>query len=120
MGNILKSKKTKVVISIFLIVVVLAGVMWYIDLPEYCINNSMVMSSSGGGVVETTLNIIVYKNHYDEKMYERIAKEYCEINGTPTELVMKLYYSKEQMKEVDGPYRTVVFDYLEDMKYILL
>ncbi|MBQ8558798.1 MAG: hypothetical protein IJ439_02300 [Tyzzerella sp.] len=120
MANILKSKKIKVAMLILLIVVVFAGVVWYIDLPEYCINNSTVMSSNSGRVVETTLNIVVYKNHYDEKMYERIAEEYCEINGTPTELVMKLYYSKEQMKGVNGQYRTVVFDYLEGMKYILL
>ena len=121
MSNILKSKKTKVtMLTLLAMVILLCGIVWYINLPDYYVNNSTVMSSNGGKLVETTLNIVVYKNYYDEKMYEQIAEEYCEINGTPTELVLKLYSSKEKMKENNGAYRTVVFDYLKDMKYILL
>lgn len=121
MLNILKSKKAKVTILILLVMVILlCGIIWYIVLPDYYVNNSTVMSSNGTELVETTLNIVVYKNYYDEKMYEQIAEDYCEVNGTPTKLVLKLYSSKDKMKGVDGAYRTVVFDYLKDMKYILL
>lgn len=105
----------KAIITMIFIVVIV----WFIRLPEYKIYNSMSFSY-GDSIRETELRIIVYKGRYNPLLYEDITKEHNVINGTPTKLTMHLYSSRMEITKGKNPYRTIVYEYDRNLKYIVL
>ena len=85
------------------------GTIYYIKLPSYTINSSTNMSASN--YVETSLDIQVYKEFGGKSFYEEIADNHNRLNGKPDRLEMNLYL-------LNYRYRTVIFDYEEQMAYI--
>ena len=100
-------KKRRVIIGI----IFLAFFVWYANLPDYRACESA--SSSSDGYREVTLKIEVYKAFNNQYLYQEIADNHNQINGTPDKLILKLHaFSRE--------YRTVVFDYTDDLEYIYM
>lgn len=91
---------------------------WYWRLPEYVECHSRRMSAAN--YEETTIDIVVYKARYNKYLYDDIAERHNRMNGTPDKLVMKLYYTKRGMRKGKEPYRTIVYDYEHQVKYILI
>lgn len=104
--------RKKVIIKILLFLTLLCiagGVGWYISLPDYYTHFSFV-ESNGTNRRKSTLDIIVYKRHHDETLYDEIADEYIEINGPVNKLDLQLFYSKDHMKD-NNYYKRVIYDY---------
>lgn len=75
-----------------IILVLLAGVLYYISLPDYLVFNSM--SFSNGANRDTELQVIVYQYWNTDEVVAEIEAEHNQINGTPTILTINLYHSK--------------------------
>ena len=67
-----------------IILVLLAGVLYYISLPDYLVFNSM--SFSNGANRDTELQVIVYQYWNTDEVVAEIEAEHNQINGTPTSL----------------------------------
>mgnify|MGYP001462405177 CR=1 FL=1 len=67
-----------------IILVLLAGVLYYISLPDYLVFNSM--SFSNGANRDTELQVIVYQYWNIDEVVAEIKAEHNQINGTPTTL----------------------------------
>lgn len=76
----------------------------YHVIPEYRIQSSISFESPSER--ETTLNVIVYRNHYSEGLPAEIEKFYLDMNGCPTTLQMNLYFSGQKK-----PYRIERLEY---------
>ena len=109
----------KKIIEIGIIVIMIWRIIVFIREPDYVEYNSFSFSS-GGGIRETEINIIVNKARYNPVLYDEIAEKHNKINGVPTELTLRLYRSERCIKQGHRPFRTVVFEYDRDLKYILL
>ena len=86
------------VITTFLLFCLIAGICYYISLPDYHVRNSM--SFSNQGTRDTELTVI-----------RKIETEHNKINGTPTTLEINLYYSAWLIRYGEKPFKTVVFEY---------
>ena len=75
-----------------IILVLLAGVLYYISLPDYLVFNSM--SFSNGANRDTELQVIVYQYWNIDEVVAEIKAEHNQINGTPTTLTINLHRSK--------------------------
>lgn len=102
-------KSLKTVLLYSLLTIILIGTIYYIKLPSYTINSSTNMSASN--YVETSLDVQVYKEFGGKSFYEEIADNHNRLNGKPDRLEMNLYL-------FNYCYRTVIFDYEEQMAYI--
>lgn len=67
-----------------IILVLLAGVLYYISLPDYLVFNSM--SFSNGANRDTELQVIVYQYWNTDEVVAEIEAEHNQINGTPLSL----------------------------------
>lgn len=103
-----------VILSILFVVFLIA----YIRLPDYDEYSSFKFSSKN--FCDTTLEVVVYKSHFDKDLYKEIEEHHNRINGTPTILTLKLYFSKYDIEKGKEPYRVVVFDYDNHLTYIKL
>lgn len=104
--------RKKVIIKIvvfFLLICVAGGVGWYISLPDYNTHFSFA-ESNGTKRRECTLEIIVYKRHHDETLYDEIADEHIEINGPVNKLELQLFYSRRHMRN-NNFYKKVIYNY---------
>lgn len=99
----------KRVIAIFVAVVLLICGIVYARLPDYKVFYSI--SNGDRTERETRLDVIVYKFWDVDKAIKDIEEEHNRINGTPTELKMRLYHSVWEMQHSYKPFRTVEFDY---------
>ena len=72
-----------------IILVLLAGVLYYISLPDYLVFNSM--SFSNGANRDTELQVIVYQYWNIDEVVAEIKAEHNQINGTPTTLTINLH-----------------------------
>ena len=79
-----------------IILVLLAGVLYYISLPDYLVFNSM--SFSNGANRDTELQVIVYQYWNADEVVAEIEAEHNQINGTPTTLTINLHRSKVSAK----------------------
>lgn len=102
-------KSLKTILLYSLLTIILIGTIYYIKLPSYTINSSTNMSASN--YVETSLDVQVYKEFGGKSFYEEIADNHNRLNGKPDRLEMNLYL-------LNYRYRTVIFDYEEQMAYI--
>ena len=63
-----------------IILVLLAGILYYISLPDYLVFNSM--SFSNGANRDTELQVIVYQYWNTDEVVAEIEAEHNQINGT--------------------------------------
>lgn len=100
-------KKLLCIVSIIL----LAGLVYYISLPDFIIHNSMSFSYDSGQIRDTDLRVISYKYFETESLIEDIEEEHNTINGTPSSLEINLYHSKWELTHGIGPYHTAKIEY---------
>ena len=89
------------------LIAVLFGMVYYLSLPDYKVHSSI--SFSNGGTRDTELNVIVYQYWGMEELTERIKDEHNMINGTPTTLEIKLYYSEWHLHR-SNPFEIVLYE----------
>ena len=82
----------KKLLFVTIILILLAGVLYYISLPDYLVFNSM--SFSNGANRDTELQVIVYQYWNTDEVIAEIEAEHNQINGTPTIPTINLYHSK--------------------------
>ena len=80
------------VITTFLLFCLIAGICYYISLPDYHVRNSM--SFSNQGTRDTELTVIVYKYWGIDETIRKIETEHNKINGTPTTLEINYVESR--------------------------
>ena len=83
------------VITTFLLFCLIAGICYYISLPDYHVRNSM--SFSNQGTRDTELTVIVYKYWGIDETIRKIETEHNKINGTPTTLEINLHHLRKQI-----------------------
>lgn len=98
-------------IAILCALCLFAGISYYLSLPDYHVFNSI--STNSQDTRETTLKVIVYKYRKIDNTILRIEKEHNKINGTPTTLEIKLYYSGWFIQYGEQPFKTVISEYGE-------
>lgn len=92
------------VITTFLLFCLIAGICYYISLPDYHVRNSM--SFSNQGTRDTELTVIVYKYWGIDETIRKIETEHNKINGTPTDDILQdltqenVVFQKEYTRQV--------------------
>jgi len=94
----------------FILILIIFFIYWA-KLPDYKTKHSFVMSSSN--YIETNLDVQVYKAFNNKYLYKEIEEDHNRINRKPNKLIIDLYFFKWK-------YKTVVFDYDENLYYIKL
>ena len=94
----------------FILILIIFFIYWG-KLPDYKVKNSFKMSSQN--YIEDNINIQVYKAFNNPYLYLEIAEDHNRINRKPNKLIIDLYFFKWK-------YKTVVFDYDENLYYIKL
>lgn len=97
-------KKTILYLITFIL---FSGIFYYIQLPDYKEMSSNSFSTPL--MKETTLNVIVYQYWQMDKLVHEIQKEHNKINGTPTTLIIRLYYSKWHILHGKEPFKIITF-----------
>ena len=64
-----------------LFLILLAGVLYYISLPDYLVFNSMSFSNRANR--DTELQVIVYQYWNTDEVIQKIETEHNQVNGTP-------------------------------------
>lgn len=100
--------KRKIIITLLLLCLI-AGICYYISLPDYHVRNSMSLSNQG--TRDTELTVIVYKYWGIDDIIRDIEAEHNKINGTPTTLEINLYYSPRLIRYGVQPFKTVIIEY---------
>ncbi len=103
---IVNHKKLSIFFAIYVIFLV-----YYARLPDYETKHSFITSSSN--YIETNLDVQVYKAFNNKYLYKEIEEDHNRINRKPNKLVIDLYFFKWK-------YKTVIFDYDENLYYIKL
>ena len=99
----------KKLLFVTIILILLAGILYYISLPDYVVFNSM--SFCNGSNRDTELQVIVYQYWNTDKVIQKIEAEHNQINGTPTTLIINLYHSKWSFRNTYKPFYTVTINY---------
>lgn len=102
--------KSKKIYKNYMILGVVLLLVIYLIMPSYYIHTGVVHSSNNHTIREATLYIIVHKRFYNENLYREIEENYTAYGNQPTELELKLYYSKWHFSK-NKSYKTVVFKY---------
>jgi hypothetical protein len=69
------------------------------------------MSFSSETTRETEIKVVVYKYWNLNETIKSIEQEHNKINGTPTTLEVRLYYSRWHIRHGIEPFKTVIFQY---------
>ena len=101
-----------------IILVLLAGVLYYISLPDYLVFNSM--SFSNGANRDTELQVIVYQYWNIDEVVAEIKAEHNQINGTPTTLTINLHRSKWSFHNGYEPFIPLLSIMIEEEKQTVL
>lgn len=99
-------------LKIIFVLLFLYAVIYYIRLPDYIMYSSV--SSSMGTYRTTKLYVVVYKSHFNPKLGDIIYRDYCQMNGRPDRLEMKLFYAKCEIRNGHKPYKTLTYSLDED------
>ena len=99
----------KKLIILFLVIQLLNGVNYYINLPDYHVPSSMSFNTPG--TRDTELKVLVYKYWKSDEIIRDIEDKHNSINGTPATLKIDLYYSKRDICHGKAPFKTIFFDY---------
>ena len=102
-------KMKKKLLFATIILVLLAGILYYISLPDYLVFNSM--SFSNGANRDTELQVIVYQYWNTDEVIAEIEAEHNQINGTPTILTINLYHSKWSFRNGYEPFYSTTINY---------
>ena len=100
--------KKKLLLSTITLLLI-AGGLYYISLPDYLVFNSM--SFSNGANRDTELQVIVYQYWNTDEVIAEIEAEHNQINGTPTPLIINLYHSKWSFHNGDEPFYSTTINY---------
>ena len=92
-----------------IILILLAGIIYYISLPDYLVFNSM--SFSNGANRDTELQVIVYQYCNIDEVIAEIETEHNQINGTRTTLTINLHHSKLSFHNGYKPFYTTPINY---------
>lgn len=92
-----------------IVLVLLAGVLYYISLPDYLVFNSM--SFSNGANRDTELQVIVYQYWNIDEVVAEIEAEHNQINGIPTTLTINLHRSKWSFHNGYEPFYSTTINY---------
>lgn len=103
--------------QIAMIAIAVLVIIWY-QIPDYHIWNSIVVG--GQGHRESTVDVVVYKQWLSSEVYREIEQEFVQVNGKPEKLTMRLFLPVLRNRHGEAPYRTIVFDYKNELQYILL
>lgn len=101
----------KFIITI-VVLVLIAGCIYYERLPDYRLFNSY--ATSGDNFRDVDIDIIVYKYHHSEKLYKEIESDHNRINPMPTKLVINLYYTENAILKGREPYTKITIDYVNN------
>lgn len=99
----------KKLLFVTIILILLAGILYYISLPDYLVFNSM--SFSNGANRDTELQVIVYQYWNTDEVIAEIEAEHNQINGTPTTLIINLYHSKWSLQNGYEPFYSTSINY---------
>lgn len=91
--------------------------LYFINLPDYEVVSSYSISSSGKHR-ETDIDVVVYKQQYNEELYRRIEVEHNRLNGEPETLTINLYHSDTERMNGIKPYTVIYIDYTNDIRKI--
>ena len=100
---------SRTVLFATIILILLAGVLYHISLPDYLVFNSM--SFSNGTNRDTELRVIVYQYWNTNEVVEEIETEHNQINGIPTTLIINLYHSKWSLQNGYEPFYSTSINY---------
>lgn len=100
--------KKKLLLST-IILILIAGLLYYISFPDYLVFNSM--SFSNGANRDTELQVIVYQYWNTDEVVAEIEAEHNQINGTPTTLIINLYHCKWSLQNGYEPFYTTTINY---------
>lgn len=84
-------------IRIIIVMILLYATIHYIRLPDYIMCSSI--SNNMGTYRTTKLYVIVYKAHFNPVLGDMIYKDFCQMNGTPDRIEMKLYFTKRSIQD---------------------
>ena len=101
----------------FLFIISLIFLVWYATIDDFKEYSSINYTSAG--YVETRAKIVVHTAHYISLLYKEMAEKHNRLNGAPNKLTLELYFSERALMK-GRPYRTVVFDYDNQIEYVLL
>lgn len=76
---------------------------------DYEVFHSFILSADN--YKDVRISAVVYQDYHSRELYKRIEEEENRINGTPTKLTIRFYYSREDSKEGKEPYTTISIDY---------
>lgn len=110
MNKIKKIIKENKLLCIFILIYTIF-LIYYAKLPDYRTRHSFITSSSN--YIETNIDVQVYKAFNNKYLYKEIEEEHNRINRKPNKLIIDLYFFKWK-------YKTIVFDYDENLYYIKL
>lgn len=100
-------------------IVYLVFLVTYAKIPDF--KECSSISTRYDNYSETTLNVAVYKAPYNKFQYQLIKEHHTEINGyVADKLILRLYHSERAINKGKQPYRTVVFDRINNISYIAL
>lgn len=99
----------KKLLFITIVLILLAGILYYISLPDYLVFSSM--SFSNGANRDTELQVIIYQYWNTDEVVQEIEAEHNQINGTPTTLTINLYHSKWSFQNGYEPFYTNIINY---------
>ena len=103
--------------QIVIMVIAALLIVWY-PIPDYQIWSSVVIG--GEGHRESTVDVVVYKQWLSSEVYREIEQEFVQVNGKPEKLTMRLFLPVLRNRHGEAPYRMIVFDYKNELQYILL
>ena len=87
-------------------------------MPDYQLWSSVAIG--GEGHRESTADVVVYKQWLSSRIYREIEEKFVQVNGKPEKLTLRLFLPAFRSRHGESPYRTVVFDYKNELQYILL
>ena len=99
----------KKLLAITFILILLAGTLYYICLPDCLVFNSM--SFSNGANRNTELQVIAYQYWNTDEVVAEIEAEHNQINETSTTLTINLYRSKWSFRNGYEPFYTTTINY---------
>lgn len=103
--------------QIIMIVIVVFAIVWH-RMPDYQIWSSVAIG--GEGYRESMVDVGVYKQWLSRRVYREIEEEFVQVNGRPEKLTLRLFLPALRSRHGESPYRMVVFDYENELQYILL
>ena len=106
-------KKIWILFGIFGFFAFICCVVWYAQLSEFEVFQSFTMAV--GDYRRDDVRVIIYKNHNSQEMLKRVEDEVnWTAGGKNTEVVLRLYHSKREVRKGVEPYIIIHINYETD------